>query len=103
MKKNLFLITVVVFIYLFFFFIEFIRVALVNTITQVPGAQFHNTSSVHCIVCSLPQVKSLSVTIYPSNNLFHLLSPSKKNLGFSFSQAHLGVGYIDVHIAKILL
>ena len=29
----------------------------------VSGAQFYNTSSVYCIMCSPPQVKSLSITI----------------------------------------
>ena len=42
-----------------------IGVTLVNKIIQVSGAQFYNTSSVHCSVCSPPQVKSPSITIYP--------------------------------------
>ena len=50
---------------IFFLFIEFIGVTLVNKITQVSGAQFYNTSPVHCIVCLPPQVKSRSITIYP--------------------------------------
>ena len=37
---------------------------LVNKMKLVSGAQFHNMSSVHCIVCSPPQVKSSSITIY---------------------------------------
>lgn len=39
-----------------FFFLSFklIRVTLVS-VTQVSGAQFHNTSSSHCIVCSSPK------------------------------------------------
>ena len=44
----------------FFFLIGFIMVTLVNKIIRVSGAQFHNTSSVHCIVCSPPQVKGMS-------------------------------------------
>ena len=48
-----------------FFCIEFIEVALVNKIIQVSGVQFYKTSSVYCIVCSPPQVKSPSTTIYP--------------------------------------
>ena len=34
------------------FLIEFVGVTLVNKIIQVSGAQFYNTSSVHCTVCS---------------------------------------------------
>ena len=40
-------------------FIDCIGVTLVNRIMQVSGAQFHNTSSVHCTVCSPPQVDLL--------------------------------------------
>ena len=36
-----------------------------NKIIQVSGAQFHNILSVLCIVCSPPQVKSPSITVYP--------------------------------------
>ena len=53
--------------HLFFLFFGFIGVTLANKIIQVSGAQFHNTSSVHCMACSPPQVKSPSVTIYPSS------------------------------------
>ena len=49
----------------FLFFIEFTGVTLINKIIQVLGVQFYSTSSVHCIVCSPPQVKSPSTTIYP--------------------------------------
>ena len=35
---------------------------LVNKIIQISGAQFHKTSSAHCIVCS-PQVESPSIAI----------------------------------------
>ena len=59
-----------------FLFIEFIGVTLVNKIIQVSGAQFYNTSSVHCIVCSSPQVKSPSFNIYPSYTLLHLHLPT---------------------------
>ena len=45
--------------------IELIEVTLVNNIVQISGAEFHSTSSVHCIVCSPPQVKSPSIIIYP--------------------------------------
>ena len=48
----------------FFLFIIFFGMTLVNTLIQASGAQFHNISSVHCIVCSPPQVKTL-ITIYP--------------------------------------
>ena len=47
------------------FFIEFIGVSLVNTIIYISGVQLHETSSVYCMVCSAPQVKSPSITIYP--------------------------------------
>ena len=53
-------------------FTEFIGVTLVNKIIQVAGTQFHNTSSVHCIVCSPPQVKCLAIIIYPPYTLLHL-------------------------------
>ena len=46
----------------FFCYIELIGVTLVNKIIQVSVVQFYNTSSVHCIVCSPPQVKSPSTT-----------------------------------------
>ena len=36
--------------FIFFLFIEFIGLTLANNIIQVSGAQFHTTSSVHCIV-----------------------------------------------------
>ena len=46
-------------LYLFFLFIDFIGVTLVNKIIQVSDAQFYNTPSVHCI----HHPKSLSITI----------------------------------------
>ena len=61
-------------IILFYFLIEFMGVTLVNKIRQLSGAHFHNTSSVHCIVCSPPQVKSPTITIYPPHTLLHLPS-----------------------------
>ena len=39
---------------------------------SVSGVQFHDSSSVHCIACSPPQVKSPSITTYP---LYLLPSP----------------------------
>ena len=36
---------------------------------------FYDTSSVHCIVCSPPQIKSPSITIYPAFTLSYLLHP----------------------------
>ena len=60
---------------IFFLFIKFIGVTLVNKIIQVSGAQFHNTSFVHWTVCSPPQVKSPSITIYPPYILFYLPLP----------------------------
>ena len=52
------------FFYYFFHFIEFIGVRVVKNLY---GFKVHNskTSSVHCIVCSPPQVESPSITIYP--------------------------------------
>ena len=49
--------------------------ALVNKIVSVSGVQFYNTSSVHCIVCSPPQVKSPPITIHPLSTLFPLPHP----------------------------
>ena len=40
---------------------------------QVSGVLFYNTSSVYCIVCSPPQVKSPSITIYHFFSFFYLL------------------------------
>nr|KAF6374287.1 hypothetical protein mPipKuh1_009510 [Pipistrellus kuhlii] len=57
---------------LFFLFIKFIGLTLVNKITWVSGAQLHSTSSVHCVVCSPLQVKSLSITTYCPITLIHL-------------------------------
>ena len=37
---------------------------LVNKITQASGARSHSTSPVHCVLRSLPQVRSPSTTIY---------------------------------------
>ena len=64
--------------YILLFFIEFIRVTLVNKIIYISGLQFYNTpvlynTSVYCIVCSLPQVESLPSPFTPSDPL--LLPP----------------------------
>ena len=48
---------------------------LVNNIKLVSGVQFYNTSSVYCIVCLSPQVKSPSVTMCPLCTLFYLPPP----------------------------
>ena len=61
---------------LFSLLIEFVGVTMVNKIIQVSGAQFYNSSSVPCIVCLPPQVKSPSVTIYPLCTLIPLPSHS---------------------------
>ena len=50
-------------------FIEFIGLTLVNKIIEISGVQFYNTSSVHCTAYSPLQVKSPSITIYPSFTL----------------------------------
>ena len=52
---------------------------LVNKIIQLSGAQFYNLSGVHCIVCSPPQVKSLSTTIYPLFTLLQLRPPTSRS------------------------
>lgn len=39
---------------LFFLFIEFMGVTLVNKIIQISGIQFYSPSSVFCTVCLLP-------------------------------------------------
>ena len=49
--------------------------ALVQEITQVSCAEFFNTASVHCIVCSPAQVKSPSITTLSRYTLLHLPSP----------------------------
>ena len=51
-----------------FLFIEFIGVTLVNGIIQISGAQFHKTSSVHCVFITLSR---LSSTICPLCTLLH--------------------------------
>ena len=62
------------------FFIELIGEALVNKIIQLSGVQFYNTSSVCCSVCSLPKVRSPSITFYPSLPS----QPSPTSLNFFF-------------------
>ena len=57
---------------IFILLLEFIGVILVNEIIYISSVQFYNTSSVHCIVCSPPKVKSPSTTIYPWFTLFYL-------------------------------
>ena len=48
---------------------------LVNKTIQVSHEQFYDTSSVCCIVCPTPKVKSSSVTIYlTSFTLYYLLT-----------------------------
>ena len=46
------------------------------TIIQSSGAHVYNTSSVRCVVCSPPHIRSPSITIYPHFTLFHLLPPT---------------------------
>ena len=61
----------------FFLFIEFIGVILVNKIIPVSGVQFPDTLSVHCIVHSPPQARSLSITIHLPYTLLHLFPPPR--------------------------
>ena len=42
---------------------------------KVSTVQFYNTSSIYCIVCSPPQVKSPSFTLYPPSTYFYLPQP----------------------------
>ena len=56
-------------------------VTLVNKIIQVSGVQFDNTSSAHCVVCSPPQVKSPSVTIYPIFRQWNWIKSNLDNKG----------------------
>ena len=62
------------------FFIEFISMTLVNKSIQVSSVQVNKTSSAHCIVRSLPQIRSLSVPIYPPFVHFHLPHPPSLSL-----------------------
>ena len=60
--------------------IQFIGVTLFNKSIRVSSAQFYNTLSVHCTVCSPPPVKSRCITIYPpipSSICLHSPSPLK--------------------------
>lgn len=53
--------------YVFFLFIEFIGVTEVNKIIQVSGVEFCNISSIYTVLyVHHTQVRSLSITIYPS-------------------------------------
>ena len=65
----------------------------INKILQVSSAQFYDTSSVHCTVCSPLHVKSSSITVYPPSTLLQLpsnpaittlLSRSLSSLSFVF-------------------
>ena len=55
------------------FFIEFIRVRSVNKVIWMSSVQFYNTSSVYCIVCLPPQVKS---PFFHYLSSIYLLSPA---------------------------
>ena len=61
-------------LYMIYFkiFIEFIGVTSINIIVKVSNVQLCNASSLYCIVCSPPKVKSPSTTIYPPFTLFNL-------------------------------
>lgn len=56
-----------------------------------------------------PALHQAWLRLHRGQSLLQILSTDgcgqnmKVNLGFGFSQAHLGVGYMDVHIAKISL
>lgn len=71
-----------IFIYLFFVLGNFLRllvflnwifgVTLIHNTVQVSRVQLNKASSAHCIVCPLPQTKSLSVPICPFFAHLHL-------------------------------
>ena len=57
----------------FLFFIEFVRRHwLIKLYKFQVYNSTYNTSSVYCAVCLPPQVKSPSITIYPSSILFYI-------------------------------
>ena len=57
----------------FLFFIEFVRQHwLIKLYKFQVYNSTYNTSSVYCAVCLPPQVKSPSITIYPSSILFYI-------------------------------
>ena len=68
--------------------IEVIGVILVNKILQVSDGQFYNTSSVPCILCSPPQVRSLSITVSSPLPISHLLPPFPPGSCHSDPQVH---------------
>ena len=60
----------------FNFLIEFIEWgSIVSKVMQVAEVQFYNIPSVYCTVCSPPEVKSPSITIYPSFTLSYIPPP----------------------------
>ena len=62
-------------LFIFFLYITFIGVTLVNKIIQVSDVCFYNTSSAHCTVCSPPQMMCPSITIYPPYTLLYCPTP----------------------------
>ena len=70
--------------------VGFIGMTLVNKITQVSGAQFHNTSSAHCTVCSPPHV-SICHHLSPHTLLYLHLLPLPSN------------HYAGIHVHQFLL
>ena len=75
-KMNMYTYTFGFFLFLFLF-VAFSGMAIIKKIIQVSGAQFYNMSSLHCIVCSPSQVKSLPITIYTPYFLLHLSHPQQ--------------------------
>ena len=88
------------FFYYFFHFIEFIGVRVVKNLY---GFKVHNskTSSVHCIVCSPPQVESPYFTIYPPFTLFYTFE-LKETFWFFFYYHLSHKGFSDKEILELV-
>ena len=77
----------VLYITFLFFNFKFIRVTLVNKIIQVSSVQIYDLSSVYCVLCSSPKVKSSSITIYLI--LLPFTTPTSLSLGNHHTVAYI--------------
>lgn len=50
--------------YFSIFRIKFVRVVLVNNIMYISGIQLYNTTSIHAIICSPPEIQTSFITLY---------------------------------------